>query len=153
MTTLGIRRPPPRSDVPYVGSIRTRNAIFLSCTIAKFMWTAVRELLSCSWNPSCLSHVARLLHTCVGETKQFFWICNAALCWTLWNVRNKFSVEGKFPTQPIDCIYKISMYLQVWKPMPRRSDREALELTIGRIHALHASVWDRQEVTTSAAIS
>jgi hypothetical protein len=59
---------------------------------------------------------------------------------TLWNVRNKFSVEGKFPTQPVDCIYKMSVYLQVWKPMPRRSDREALELTIGRIHALHASV-------------
>jgi hypothetical protein len=35
------------------------------------------------------------------------------------------------------------MYLQVWKPVARRQDREALELAIGRLRSLHANIRDR----------
>jgi hypothetical protein len=47
--------------------------------------------------------------------------------WTLWNVRNKFTIEGGFPTNPADGLYKMTVYLQVWKPLARRGDRQAVE--------------------------
>jgi hypothetical protein len=56
----------------------------------------------------------------------------AALCWTLLNVRNKFSIEGTFPNQPADILYKMLTYLQVWKPVARRKDRDVVERSIGR---------------------
>jgi hypothetical protein len=34
--------------------------------------------------------------TCRG-IKTHFLDGYAALCWTLWNLRNKFTIEGKFP--------------------------------------------------------
>jgi hypothetical protein len=73
----------------------------------------------------------------------FFWICHAAPCRTLWNLRNKFMIKGF----SLDVLYKMSIYLQVWKPVLRskRQNREALEMMIGRIHALYANVRDRPE--------
>jgi hypothetical protein len=75
-----------------------------------------------------------------GQTRRVLSICCAALLWSLWNIRNKFSIEGKYPSQLADIIYKMSIYLQVWKPVARRQDHEALEMTIGWFRSLHDAV-------------
>ena len=54
--------------------------------------------------------------------------------------RIKFTIEGTLPTQAADGLYKLSMFLQVWKPVARRSERGALELTISRIRSLYANI-------------
>ena len=119
------------------------NHIFFGCTLAKFLWSAVRELLSISWNPSCFADLYRLVQESTGQKRRVLWICCAALCWTLWNMRDRFTIDGIFPSQPADCLYKMSIYMQVWKPLARRQDRRALEEAIGRIRQLHDSVRDR----------
>jgi hypothetical protein len=106
------------------------------------MWSVVQELLGFSWNPSCTADVFRFLDGCVGQTRRVLSTCCAALLWFLWNIRNKFTIEEKYPSQPADIIFKKFMYLQVWKPVARRQDREALEMTIKRIHSLHADGAD-----------
>jgi hypothetical protein len=133
------RRGPSSGRCALCGEMEDTNHIFFTCVLARFMWSAVRELLHCSWNPTCLADVYRLLQPYRGQTKRVYWISCAALCWTLWNIRNKFTIEGRFPSQPADCIYKMSLYLQVWKQVARRQDREAVELTIDRLRTLHTS--------------
>jgi hypothetical protein len=133
------RRGPSSGRCALCGEMEDTNHIFFTCVLAKFLWSAVRELLHCTWNPTCLADVYRLVQPCRGQTKRVYWISCAALCWTLWNIRNKFSIEGRFPSQPADCIYKMSLYLQVWKQVARRQDREAVELTIDRLRELHTS--------------
>ena len=137
------RKGPSNGRCVLCGDVEDTNHIFFTCTLAKYMWSAVRELLSCDWNPTCIGDVFRLLQHDKGQTKRVLWTCCAALCWTLWNVRNKFTIEQKFPAQPADCLYKLSTYLQGWRPVARRCDREALELTIRKIRELHATVRDR----------
>ena len=46
----------------------------------------------------------------------------------------------KFPAQPTDGLYKMSIYLQAWRLVARRQDKEALELAIGRIRLLHSTL-------------
>ena len=58
-------------------------------------------------------------------------------------MRNKYTIEGIFPSQPADCLFKLAMYLQVWKPVARRQDRGEVEAVIGRIRALHDTIRDR----------
>lgn len=118
------------------------NHIFFECTLARFMWSVVRELLPCSWNPSCFAEVYRLIQCHQGQDRRVLWSCIAALCWTLWNVRNKYSIEGSFPSQPADCIYKLSVYLQMWRLLSRRCDRPAMDAAISRIRDIHASTRD-----------
>jgi hypothetical protein len=54
----------------------------------------------------------------------------------LWNLRNKFTIEGVFPVQSTDELYQMTMYLQAWKLLARSQDRQAVELVIGKIKAL-----------------
>jgi hypothetical protein len=107
------------------------------------MWSAVRELLGCMWNPSCFSDIFMILRVQEGQSKRVLWMACAALLWTLWNLRNKFTIDGVFPRQPADGLYKMSMYLQVWKQVARRKDREAVEWAIGRIRSLHLTIRGR----------
>jgi hypothetical protein len=65
-----------------------------------------------------------------------------ALYWTLWNVRNKLTIERKFSTHPAESLYKMPSYLQVWGPVARRHDKEELELVIERIRPLHSLIQD-----------
>jgi hypothetical protein len=77
-----------------------------------------------------------------GQPKRVLSICCAALLWTIWNIRNKFTIERYFPSQPADALYKLSMYLQVWRPVARQRDRAVLDVMIRRIRVLHLEQRD-----------
>jgi hypothetical protein len=118
------------------------NHIFFACPMAKFLWSAVRELLGGAWNPTCTADVFRFLARQFGQPKRVISICCAALLRTIWNIRNKFTIEGSFPSQSADAFYKLSMYLQVWRPVARQRDRAVLDVTIRRIRVLHLEQRD-----------
>ena len=58
-------------------------------------------------------------------------------------MQNKIPFEGLLPSQPADALFKMTMYMQVWKPVARRQDRGAVELAIREIRQLHDTVRDR----------
>ena len=77
------RKGPSTGRCALCGEVEDSDHIFFSCTLARFMWSAVRELLSCSWNPSSFADVYRILQSHIGQTRRVFSICCVALCWTL----------------------------------------------------------------------
>jgi hypothetical protein len=48
----------------------------------------------------------------------------------------KYYIEGVFSSHHVEALYKMSMYLQFWKPVAKRQDREKLMEVIGRIRGL-----------------
>jgi hypothetical protein len=136
------RKGPSNGTCALCLEVEDNNHIFFRCPLACFMWSAVRDLLGCSWNPTCFADIFRYMCVHVGQTRRVLWLACAALLWSLWNVRNKFTIEGSFPTNPANGLYKMTVYLQAWKLLARRGDRQAVELVIGRIRALHASIRD-----------
>ena len=76
----------------------------------------------------------------MGQTKRVLWTACAVLAWMLWTTGNKFTIEGTLPTQAADGLYKLSIYMQVWKPVTWSEDGGVLELTISRIRSLYARV-------------
>jgi hypothetical protein len=105
------RQGPTTGRCALCGEHEDTNHIFFECHLARFMWSAVRELLGYSWNPTCFPDLYRCLHIYEGQSRRVLSICCAASCWTLWNVRNKFSIEETFPNQPADILYKMLSYL------------------------------------------
>ena len=57
-------------------------------------------------------------------------------------MRNKITIEGILPSQPADTLFKMSMYMQVWKLVAKRQDRGAVEVAISEIGRLYDSVRD-----------
>ena len=74
------------------------------------------HLVEISWsNPSCFADLYRILTTFTGQPKWILWICCAALCWTLSNIRSKFTIEGcwKYALEAINKEFLLS-YLKVF---------------------------------------
>ena len=92
------RHGPSTGACALCGEYEDSNHIFFMCPLAKFMWSAVRELLHCDWNPSCFADLYRMLNSTRAQTRRVLWICCAALCWSQWTTRNKFTLERTFPS-------------------------------------------------------
>lgn len=53
---------------------------------------------------------------------------------------NKALFEGVFIKHPTDCIYKIVIFLQLWRPLCRRKDEPMLERLISLFCAQASSL-------------
>jgi hypothetical protein len=88
-------------------------------------------MLEVQWNPTFLSKVFEILNFFLGKFRKFIWIIFAAQSWALWKIQNKFLIEGVFPNQPVDCLFKIVILLQQWRPLTISKDLELMDKVIG----------------------
>ena len=91
------------------------------------------------WNPSCYLDLERILGNIGGVGRKVMRMFFAAVCWALWLIRNKFTIEGKFPKQPADYIFKILILLQPWKPLIKHEAVPKLEEVVAKLKALFAA--------------
>jgi hypothetical protein len=75
------------------------------------------------------------------KAKCQIWIYFAAQCWSLWTVRNKFTIEGKFPRQPADCVFKTILSLQLWHQLQNVKDWVLLDELISLARTFFASTY------------
>jgi hypothetical protein len=77
------------------------------------------------------------------------WIFFAVQCWALWTTRNKFTIEKKFPRQPADYIFKITLSLQLWRPLQRPKDLVLLDEMVALSKALFARTFSAPATSPS----
>ena len=66
------RHGPSTGNCALCGEFEDEDHIFFSCHLAKFMWSAVRELLSCTWNPRCFADIYRLLQGVQARRSEYY---------------------------------------------------------------------------------
>jgi hypothetical protein len=67
--------------------------------------------------------------------RRMLWVGVAAMCWTLWTTRNKFTIEHVFPAKSADCLFKTCIFLQQWRLLTKEEDRDAFDVMISKIRA------------------
>jgi hypothetical protein len=102
------------------------------------MWAGVRELLKCDWNPIGVGDFMAIVQGLVGPLRRLVWFTFAAQCWSLWNIRNKLAIEGTIINSPSDAIFKMSIYMQSWRVLIRRMDRDLLDSALDDVRTLYA---------------
>jgi hypothetical protein len=85
--------------------------IFFNCPLAQFAWSCCRELLQVDWNPSSFADLFTIFQHFTGASKRFLRMLFAAQSWALWTIRNKFSIEAKFPKHPANVVFKTAIFL------------------------------------------
>ena len=85
-----------------------------------------------------------ILDSFSGKTKRVLWLLFAIQSWALWVTRNKFSIEGVFPQQPADVLYKLLIFLQQWRPLMKPS-------LLPQVDVLRAMIQDLFAKTHSQA--
>jgi hypothetical protein len=78
--------------------------------MARFMWVGVRELLH-EWNPAGAGDFIALAQGLAGPLHRLVWFTFATLSWSLWNIRNKLTIERKMIGNPADAFYHMLIHM------------------------------------------
>jgi hypothetical protein len=78
------------------------------------------------------------------------WIFFAAQCGDFWNTHNKFSIEGKFPHQPADVIFKITISLQLWRQLQKTKDQALLDEMVAMTKSFFARTYSPPATAASS---
>jgi RsiW-degrading membrane proteinase PrsW (M82 family) len=104
------------------------------------MWAGVRKLLHCAWNPAGAGDFLAISHGLTGAYRGVVWFTFAALTWTLWNIRNKLTMEATLIGKPADTLFKMLVYMQRWRMLVKLKDRRLVDVAMGAIRRLHAEL-------------
>jgi hypothetical protein len=119
------------------GTSETVDHIFFSCHLACFAWSGIREALGVQWNPHSFQDFFGIVNSLPISFKSAIWLLFAAQSWALWIIRNKFTIEHKLPSQPADCFFKTSIFLQLWRPLLKNKLNAKMELLQEMLRALY----------------
>lgn len=90
------RHGPGDGKCVWCGEIEDRDHLLFRCIVARFMWSAIREITGGACNPSGLTDVLRLIQGTKGSDRQLAWMGFGAMACALWITRNKALIEGIF---------------------------------------------------------
>jgi mannosylglycoprotein endo-beta-mannosidase len=124
------------------GQLESVDHIFFVCDLAAFAWSGIREAFGVQWNPRTFQEFFAIVNSLSPGFKHAIWLLFAAQSWALWNIRNKITIEHKLPSHPADCIFKTSLFLQLWRPLLKNklSDKMDIMLELLRVLYLHSRV-------------
>lgn len=129
------RNRPTDGSCAVCGSGENANHVFFGCALARFSWSAVRDTFKQNWNPLSSDDLLDLLTAQKGAYARIVWKCVGALLWSLWTVRNKITIEQKFPAHPADIIFKCHIFLQTWAMLGKTHDVDRMEGIMEQIKA------------------
>ena len=143
------KRNGPGSDrCALCGELENTEHIFFRCSLAKFVWCCIRSWLQVAWDPSSFDDLRGLVNGLFGNSKRVFWVGFAAICWSLWTTRNKFTIEHIFPANPVSCLFKANVFLQHWRLLTKEADLEAFDDMVSKMRSTASSLL-RHSRTTS----
>jgi hypothetical protein len=120
------------------GEVEDCNHIFFACHMAQFMWAGIRDILKCDWNPAGAGGFVALAQALSGSFRRLAWFAFTVMFWTLWNVRNKLTMEGMAIAHPADAFFQMYLHMQHWRILVRQKDRTLLDEAVGEVWRLHA---------------
>jgi hypothetical protein len=97
------------------GKPESANHIFFYCVLARFTWECLREAMGWDRPPRSLQDFLEnwlLLHD-GGYGLKLYEL--TMTLWSLWMTCNKMAIEGVFPKDPADILFKIHTCLQRWR--------------------------------------
>ena len=115
------------------GALENTEHIFFHCSLAKLMWSCIRLWLHVNWSPSSFEDLRHYVNLLSGHSKRVFLVGWAAIGWSLWTTRNKFSIEHIFPANPVNCLFKANGFLQQWRLLTKEGDLQAFDAMLSKM--------------------
>lgn len=94
------------------GAPKTIDRIFFNCRLARFTWASIREILEWERAPNGIQDFMDNWARRGVNNISLVLYCFSIVLWGLWTTRNKYAIEGVFPTKPGDILFKINTLMQ-----------------------------------------
>ena len=130
------RNGPGDGCCPLCGPEEDSNHIFFTCVSAQFLWSCFREIVGGSWDHNNFPALFAELQAIPPALRHIRWLTIGVLAWTLWTVRNKLVIQRIPLRRATDALFKWSGYLQLWRPLSRPRERDAITSIITQLRAM-----------------
>ena len=92
------------------------------------------------WDHDNLPDLFQAVLSREARTRHSLWVVLGTLAWTLWTSRNRLVIEHVIPIRATDSIYKLSGFLQLWRPLSKRRDRDIIDNIITGLRSSAAAL-------------
>ena len=130
------RNGPGNGLCPLCGTIEDSNDIFFSCVSAQFLWSYFRKAVGGHWCHSNFPDLFSELQASPQRTRHIRWLEIGVLAWTLWTVRNRLVIQHIPLQRATGALFKFCGYLQLWRPLSRPQDRDAITAFIADLRSI-----------------
>ena len=103
---------------------------------AQFLWSYFREIVGGSWDHNNFPALFAELQAIPPAVRHIRWLAVGVLAWTLWTVRNKLVIQRIPLRRATDALFKWSGYLQLWRPLSRPRERDAITSIIIQLRVM-----------------
>lgn len=90
------------------------NNLFFDCSLAKYVWSLVAMVLGADCRPSSHDQFWVWVTSTIPRFQHFHMVGLLAICWALWNARNRVCFKGKMTRSPTEIICSASSFLTYW---------------------------------------
>ena len=129
------RNGPGDGCCPLCGPEEDSNHIFFTCVSAQFLWSCFREIVGGSWDHNNFPNLFAELQALPPSSRHIRWLTIGVLAWTLWTVPNKLVIPYIPLRRATEAVFKWCGYLQLWWPLSRPRDRNAINSIIAHLRA------------------
>lgn len=104
----------------------TQYMVFL-CPISRVVWCIVGSVLGTYTCPNNLWQYYSWCYVFLPDGARFHTFGPAAICWAIWNCRNRATYEFKIPRSPFEVVFSSCVLLNYWASPLNGDDRGARE--------------------------
>ena len=124
---MKLRRLPRDPKCSFRDNIESSRHLFFTCPVARVVWRTVGCVLGTDTCPNNIWQYFSWCHCYLPDRDRFYTFGLAALCWAMWNCRNKKIFELKELRSPFDVVCSACGYISYWACLLSAEDREAME--------------------------
>jgi hypothetical protein len=104
----------------------TVNHLLFSCSVAKCVWATIATCLGATNIPTSFDQSWKWCEKWIPNGKQYYAVGIAAICWSLWKMRNKVCFEGKKLHNPLEIVSHACALMKYWAGLHKDVDKEVL---------------------------
>ena len=130
------RNGPGTGLCPLCATPEDSNHIFFSCVSVQFVWRCFREVVGGNWCHTNFPDLFAELQNSPLPSRHIRWLEIGVIAWTLWTIRNKLVIQRAPLRWATDAIFKLSGFLQLWRPLSRTQDRDAISAIIADLRSM-----------------
>lgn len=101
--------------------------LFFKCPVARIAWRTVGSVFGTDLCPNSLCQFYSRCYVYLPDGERFFTTGLAAVCWAIWNCRNRATFEFKKLSSPFEIVFAACVHLTYWAVLLKKEDRSELE--------------------------
>ena len=124
------------ASVRSVGSPKTRTTFSSPAYPPSSFGAAFAKLSVEIWRHTNFPDLFAELQMSPVTSRHIRWLEIGVLAWTLWTVRNKLVIQRTPLQRATGALFKLSGFLQIWRPLSHPLDRDAISAFIADLRSM-----------------